>query len=167
MKKNIEKVFLGLCILAIIFSTVFFFFFWKDKSEKLIEEFFQTCFSQSDEMATLCNEYEKYSTHIGEGVDYERQKKSQKNIAKVEEDFEKIYGVYLSESGTDDFWNLLFPYIYQYYSENEDYKISTIKIQKDNMYYDFLLIVDIGEEKQQIEGRVEISEDKIIKIILI
>ena len=35
------------------------------------------------------------------------------------------------------------------------------------MYYDFLLIVDIGEEKQQIEGRVEISEDKIIKIILI
>lgn len=164
-----KKLFGGLlaAVFLIVIGAAVFFLTRTDENVELAEDFFKTSFTPSEETSSLCEELEASPVVIGEGVDQETELASQESASRADADFQEMYGTYLSASGLEDFRNLLFPFIYQFCSEEQTYEVQELTVEKDGNLYHFSLDLDVDGGQQKIEGRLEISDGKIQKITVI
>lgn len=136
------------------------------KNEKMIKEFLNVSLTKSEENIKLNELLMESRVIIGEGVDEETQKDSLKKAEKAEKEFTKVYGKYLDAHGLENFQEEMFAYITGLHSECEKCEVLDTKIEKDNDYYKFRVTLDVDGVEQKLEGRAEVTDGRINKLVL-
>lgn len=132
-----------------------------DKEEQLVKEFLDHAFTKSEENAELYQAVVDSPSVIGLGVDQQTQKETVEKRQQASEDFEKAYSIYLDSNGMNDFQNELFGYMLDLYTADETWEISETEITEDNDVYKFRVIINVGDNLQEIQGRAEVIDGKI------
>lgn len=132
-----------------------------DKEEQLVKEFLDHAFTKSEENAELYQAVMDSPSVIGLGVDQQTQKETVEKRQQASEDFEKAYSTYLDSNGMNDFQNGLFGYMLDLYTADETWEISETEITEDNDVYKFRVIINVGDNLQEIQGRAEVIDGKI------
>lgn len=148
-----------ICIVIVIFN-----FQGIHSNEKLIEAFLKKALSRSEENITLYKKIYESPGTIGLGVDKETEEQSWKDNERVSEAIKRTYGEYLNDSGLEDFENGILALLFQIYDQDKTYEILKIKVKEDKEFYKFQSVLKVNGQKKVLEGRVEISDDKITKI---
>lgn len=163
--KNKKWIYLVIAVCVIV-CAAFVFLRPKDKDEKMIKEFLNTALTKSEENIKLNELLMESPTIIGEGVDEKTQKESLEKAEKAEAEFSKVYGKYLDAHGLENFEQKIFSYISGLHSECETCEVLETNIEKDNDYYKFQVILDVDGSEQKLEGRAEVADGKINKLVL-
>lgn len=132
-----------------------------DKEEQLVKEFLDQTFTKSEENAELYQEVMDSPSVIGLDVDQQTQKETVEKGQQASEEFEKVYSTYLDSNGMNDFQNGLFGYMLDLYTADETWEISETEITEDNDVYKFRVIINVGDNLQEIQGRAEVIDGKI------
>lgn len=132
-----------------------------DKEEQLVKEFLDQTFTKSEENAELYQAVMDSPSVIGLGVDQQTQKETVEKGQQASEEFEKAYSTYLDSNGMNDFQNGLFGYMLDLYTADETWEISETEITEDNDVYKFRVIINVGDNLQEIQGRAEVIDGKI------
>lgn len=132
-----------------------------DKEEQLVKEFLDQTFTKSEENAELYQEVMDSPSVIGLDVDQQTQKETVEKGQQASEEFEKAYSTYLDSNGMNDFQNGLFGYMLDLYTADETWEISETEITEDNDVYKFRVIINVGDNLQEIQGRAEVIDGKI------
>lgn len=132
-----------------------------DKEEQLVKEFLDQTFTKSEENAELYQEVMDSPSVIGLDVDQQTQKETVEKGQQASEEFEKAYSTYLDSNGMNDFQNGLFGYMLDLYTADEMWEISETEITEDNDVYKFRVIINVGDNPQEIQGRAEVIDGKI------
>lgn len=132
-----------------------------DKEEQLVKEFLDQTFTKSEENAELYQEVMDSPSVIGLDVDQQTQKETVEKGQQASEEFEKAYSTYLDSNGMNDFQNGLFGYMLDLYTADEMWEISETEITEDNNVYKFRVIINVGDNPQEIQGRAEVIDGKI------
>lgn len=132
-----------------------------DKEEQLVKEFLDQTFTKSEENAELYQAVMDSPSVIGLGVDQQTQKETVEKGQQASEEFEKAYSTYLDSNGMNDFQKGLFGYMLDLYTADETWEISETEITEDNDVYKFRVIINVGDNPQEIQGRAEVIDGKI------
>ena len=136
------------------------------RDEKTIKEFLNVSLTKSEENIELYELLMESRVIIGMGVDEKTQKDSLKKAEKAEAEFTKVYGKYMDAHGLENFQEKMFSYIVELHSASKKCEILDTKIEKDNDYYKFRVLLDVDGIEQKLEGRAELIDGKINKLDL-
>lgn len=166
MKKKTLYLLSAFILIATILVIAFFLMASnnKSKNEKLTEEFLTEIFTNTEDNIEIFQNLEAVSSVIGEGVDSETQAQSQESSARAEQEFQEKYGKYLNSNGLEDFHSGLSEYIYELYDKNKVWSIQELEVSEDNNKYKFHIVLSVGNEEKELNGRIELIDKKISKI---
>ncbi len=157
-RKYIYTIVVAVFLVCLALSAVFL---RPDKEEQLVKEFLDQTFTKSEENAELYQEVMDSPSVIGLDVDQQTQKETVEKGQQASEEFEKAYSTYLDSNGMNDFQNGLFGYMLDLYTADETWEISETEITEDNDVYKFRVIINVGDNLQEIQGRAEVIDGKI------
>lgn len=157
-RKYIYTIVVAVFLVCLALSAVFL---RPDKEEQLVKEFLDQTFTKSEENAELYQEVMDSPSVIGLDVDQQTQKETVEKGQQASEEFEKAYSTYLDSNGMNDFQNGLFGYMLDLYTADETWEISETEITEDNDVYKFRVIINVGDNPQEIQGRAEVIDGKI------
>lgn len=157
-RKYIYTIVVAVFLVCLALSAVFL---RPDKEEQLVKEFLDQTFTKSEENAELYQEVMDSPSVIGLDVDQQTQKETVEKGQQASEEFEKAYSTYLDSNGMNDFQNGLFGYMLDLYTADEMWEISETEITEDNNVYKFRVIINVGDNPQEIQGRAEVIDGKI------
>ena len=157
-RKYIYTIVVAVFLVCLALSAVFL---RPDKEEQLVKEFLDQTFTKSEENAELYQEVMDSPSVIGLDVDQQTQKETVEKGQQASEEFEKAYSTYLDSNGMNDFQNGLFGYMLDLYTADETWEISETEITEDNDVYKFRVIINVGDNPQEIRGRAEVIDGKI------
>ena len=157
-RKYIYTIVVAVFLVCLALSAVFL---RPDKEEQLVKEFLDQTFTKSEENAELYQEVMDSPSVIGLDVDQQTQKETVEKGQQASEEFEKAYSTYLDSNGMNDFQNGLFGYMLDLYTADETWEISETEITEDNNVYKFRVIINVGDNPQEIQGRAEVIDGKI------
>lgn len=157
-RKYIYTIVVAVFLVCLALSAVFL---RPDKEEQLVKEFLDQTFTKSEENAELYQEVMDSPSVIGLDVDQQTQKETVEKGQQASEEFEKVYSTYLDSNGMNDFQNGLFGYMLDLYTADETWEISETEITEDNDVYKFRVIINVGDNLQEIQGRAEVIDGKI------
>lgn len=162
--KNKKWLYLIIAGAIIVCAIVLIFPMQKDK--KVIREFLNVSLTKSEENIKLYELLMESKVIIGEGVDENTQLDSLKKAEIAEKEFTKVYGKYMSAHGLENFQEKMFSYISSLHSGCKECEIINTKIEKDNDYYKFQVTLAVDGIEQKLEGRAEVTDGKINKVVL-
>lgn len=157
-RKYIYTIVVAVFLVCLALSAVFL---RPDKEEQLVKEFLDQTFTKSEENAELYQEVMDSPSVIGLDVDQQTQKETVEKGQQASKEFEKAYSTYLDSNGMNDFQNGLFGYMLDLYTADETWEISETEITEDNDVYKFRVIINVGDNPQEIQGRAEVIDGKI------
>lgn len=142
------------------------FFLRPDQGEKLVKDFLNETLTKSEEQAGLYQALLDSPALIGEGVDAQMAEASAEQSRQAEEKWKEVYGVYLNDQGMDDFSKAMLGYMMDLYQQDETWEVTETTVTRDNDAYKFHVNMTVGENRQEIEGRAEVTDGKISSLDL-